>query len=52
MNIPETLKMPSLSGSGKRPKSILKNQRTRFFYSFESSFGLFLAHLVCLKSVK
>jgi hypothetical protein len=29
MNIPETLKMPSLSDLGKRPQGVLKNQSTR-----------------------
>jgi hypothetical protein len=30
MNIPETLKMPSLSGFGKRPEGILRNQSIHF----------------------
>jgi hypothetical protein len=38
MHIPETLKMPSLSGVGKRQQGILRNQSTRGFFSFESSF--------------
>jgi hypothetical protein len=38
MNIPETLKMPSLSGLGKRPQGILRNQNKRGFFGFESSF--------------
>jgi hypothetical protein len=38
MNIPETLKMPSLSGLGKRPQGITRNQSTRGFFGFESSF--------------
>jgi hypothetical protein len=57
MNIPETLKMPSLSGLEKRTKGVLRNKSTRGFFGFESSFtktvfAMFLAHLVCLKSVK
>jgi hypothetical protein len=35
MNIPETPKMPSLSGLGKRPQGILWNQGIR---GFKSSF--------------
>jgi hypothetical protein len=38
MNIPETLKMPSLAGLGKRQQGILRDQSTRGFFSFESSF--------------
>jgi hypothetical protein len=38
MNIPEILKMPSLSGLGKRPQGILKNQSTHGFFGIESSF--------------
>jgi hypothetical protein len=41
MNIPETLKMPSLSGLGKRPQGILRNQSKRIVslvLTFESSF--------------
>jgi hypothetical protein len=41
MNIPETLKMPSLSGLGKRPQGILQNQSTRGFFGFESCFKVF-----------
>jgi hypothetical protein len=38
MNIPETLKMPSMGGLGKRPQGILQNQSIRGFFGFESSF--------------
>jgi hypothetical protein len=38
MNIPETLKMLSLSGLEKRQQGILRNQSTRGFFGFESSF--------------
>jgi hypothetical protein len=38
MNNPETLKMFSLSGLGKRPQSILRNQSTLGFFGFENSF--------------
>jgi hypothetical protein len=38
MNIPETLKMPSLSGLGKRQQGILQNQSIRGFFGFNSSF--------------
>jgi hypothetical protein len=38
MNIPETLKMPSLSGLGKGPQGILRNQSIRGFFGFKSSF--------------
>jgi hypothetical protein len=38
MNIPETLKRPSLSGLGKRPQGILRNQSIRGFFDFKSSF--------------
>jgi hypothetical protein len=37
MNIPETLKMPSLSGLVKRQQGILRNQSIRGFVGFESS---------------
>jgi hypothetical protein len=38
MKIPETLKMTYLSGLGKRPQGILRNQSRRGFSGFESSF--------------
>jgi hypothetical protein len=38
MNIPETLKMPSLSGLKKIPQGILRNQSTCGFFGFEFSF--------------
>jgi hypothetical protein len=38
MNIPETLKMPSLSGLVKKPQGILRNQSIRGFFDFKSSF--------------
>jgi hypothetical protein len=38
MNIPETLKMPSLSGLAKRPQGIFRNQSTRGFFEIEYSF--------------
>jgi hypothetical protein len=38
MNIPETLKMSSLSGLEKRLKGILRNQRKGSFFGFEPSF--------------
>jgi hypothetical protein len=38
MKIPETLKMPSLSGLGKRPQGILRNQSIRGFFGFKYSF--------------
>jgi hypothetical protein len=38
MNIPEALEMPSLSGLGKRPQGILRDQSTRIFFGFLSSF--------------
>jgi hypothetical protein len=41
MNIPETLTMPSLSGLGKRPQGVLRNQSTRGFFDFEFSFSVF-----------
>jgi hypothetical protein len=56
VNIPEALKMVSLSGSRKRPQEILRSKRG--FFDFESSFQnktvfeIFLSHLVCLNSVK
>jgi hypothetical protein len=34
MNNPETLKMPSLSGVGKRRQGILGNQSTLGFFGF------------------
>jgi hypothetical protein len=37
MNVPETLKVPSLCGLGKRPQGILQNQSTHGFFDFESS---------------
>jgi hypothetical protein len=40
LNIPETLKMPFLSGLAKRPQGILRNQSTRGFFGFESSFQI------------
>jgi hypothetical protein len=38
MSIPETLKTPFWSGLGKRHKGMLRNQSTRGFFGFESSF--------------
>jgi hypothetical protein len=38
MNIPETLKMLSLSGLEEGPQGILRIQSTRGFFDFESSF--------------
>jgi hypothetical protein len=38
MNIPETLKMPSLSGLGKKQQCILRDQSTRGLFGLESSF--------------
>jgi hypothetical protein len=38
MTIPETLKMSSLSGLGKRPQAILRNQSIRGFFGFKSIF--------------
>jgi hypothetical protein len=38
MNIPETLKMPSLSGLGNTPQSIFRNQSIRGFFGFKFSF--------------
>jgi hypothetical protein len=38
MNIPETLKMSSLSGLGKRPQGILRNQSIRGLFGFQSNF--------------
>jgi hypothetical protein len=54
MNISDTLKMPSLSGLGKSPQSILQIHLVSFVLSvvFKTIFEMFLAHLVCLKSVK
>jgi hypothetical protein len=56
MNIPETLKMPYLSGLGKRPQGRLRNQRNAvsliLSLVFKTVFEMFLAHLVCLKSVR
>jgi hypothetical protein len=39
---------------GKRAQGILQNQSTYAFFGFESKtvFAIFLAHLVCLKSVE
>jgi hypothetical protein len=46
MNIPETLKMPSFCGLGKRPQGILRNQRTRGFFGlsliFKTVSGMFV----------
>jgi hypothetical protein len=57
LNIPEILKMPSISGLGKRPQGILQNQSTRGFVVslilslvFKTVFGIFLSPLVCLRS--
>jgi hypothetical protein len=38
MNIPETLKMPSMSSLGKKPQGILRDQSTRGFFGFQPSF--------------
>jgi hypothetical protein len=38
MNIPETLEIPFLSGLGKRPQGVLRNQSARGFFGFKSSF--------------
>jgi hypothetical protein len=38
MNIPETLKIPSLSGLRKRQQGILRNQSIRGFFGFGYSF--------------
>jgi hypothetical protein len=38
MKIPETLKMPSLGGLGKRPQDILRNQSIRGFFGLKFSF--------------
>jgi hypothetical protein len=38
MNIPETVKMPSLSGLGKRPQGILRDLSTYCFFGFKCSF--------------
>jgi hypothetical protein len=38
MKIPETLKMPSLCGLGKKPQGIFGKQSTLGFFGFESSF--------------
>jgi hypothetical protein len=48
--------MPSLSGLGKRPQGVLRNQCTRGLFGlslvFKTVFGMFLAHLffseICL----
>jgi hypothetical protein len=40
MNIPETQKMPSLSGLGKRPQGILRNKSIRGFFGFTFSFQI------------
>jgi hypothetical protein len=49
MNIPETLKMPSLSGLGKRLQGILRNQSTRGFFdvgfSFQNCFFESFSHI-------
>jgi hypothetical protein len=57
MNIPETLKMPFLSGFGKRSQGILRKNKVHmaslvFNLVFNTVFGMFLGHLVYLKSVK
>jgi hypothetical protein len=60
MNIPETLKMQSLSGLGKRPQGILRNHSNVYFdfvklvlsLVFKTVIGIFLAPLVGLNSVK
>jgi hypothetical protein len=49
--------MPTLSALGKIQQGILRNQSTRGFFGFEffffkTVFGMFLAHPVCVKSVK
>jgi hypothetical protein len=38
LNIPEKMKMPTLSGLGKRPQGILLDQSTRGFFDFGPSF--------------
>jgi hypothetical protein len=38
INVPETLKMPSLSGLGKRRQGILRNQSIGGFFGFKSYF--------------
>jgi hypothetical protein len=38
MDIPETLRIPSLSGLRKRPQGILRNQSIFGFFGFKSRF--------------
>jgi hypothetical protein len=38
MNLPQALKMPSVSGLGKSPKGFLRNQSIRGFFGFKSGF--------------
>jgi hypothetical protein len=38
MNIPETLKMPSLSGLGKKPQGISRHQSTRGLFGSKYNF--------------
>jgi hypothetical protein len=52
MNIPITMKMPSLSGLRKKPQGILRNQGIRGFFGFESSFQNQRNHRVYFDSVK
>jgi hypothetical protein len=51
MNIPEPLKMLSLSGLGNGPKGILQNQSTRGFFGFESSFQNWVWNLFSTSSL-
>jgi hypothetical protein len=48
MNIPETLKMLSVSGLGKRPQGILQNQSIRGFFSFDFTFQNFFLNILSI----
>jgi hypothetical protein len=55
MNIPDT-ENAFFKWPGKETSRFLRNQNTRGFCGFglvfQTVFGMFLAHLVCLKTVK
>jgi hypothetical protein len=46
MNHPKTLKMPSLSGLGKKQQGISKNQSISVLFDFEFSFQNFFWNLL------
>jgi hypothetical protein len=56
VNIPETMKIPSLSDLGNRLKGVLRIKvhvvSLVLSLVYKTVLGMFLAHLVCLKTVK